>query len=85
MRLNFRSMITKLIPTRRFIVAELPCMSEAFIITLLIDIIPKNLVSIAFPMGIGCGLAGGDWNVYLNLIKQFKINNPNTKVTIYKL
>jgi O-acetyl-ADP-ribose deacetylase (regulator of RNase III) len=50
-----------------------------------LNLIPKNLVSIAFPMGIGCGLAGGDWNVYLNLIKQFKINNPNTKVTIYKL
>ena len=50
-----------------------------------LNVIPKNLVSIAFPMGIGCGLAGGDWNVYLNLIKQFKINNPDTKVTIYKL
>ena len=50
-----------------------------------LNAIPKDLDSIAFPMGIGCGLAGGDWNVYLNLIKQFKINNPNTKVTIYKL
>jgi O-acetyl-ADP-ribose deacetylase (regulator of RNase III) len=50
-----------------------------------LNAIPKDLVSIAFPMGIGCGLAGGDWDVYLNLIKQFKINNPNTKVTIYKL
>jgi hypothetical protein len=34
--------------------------------------IPKNIKSIAFPMGIGCGLAGGDWKVYSNLIKEFK-------------
>jgi O-acetyl-ADP-ribose deacetylase (regulator of RNase III) len=50
-----------------------------------LDNIPKDLVSIAFPMGIGCGLAGGNWNVYLDLIKQFKINNPTTKVVLYKL
>ena len=28
--------------------------------------------SIAFPYGIGCGLAGGDWNIIQDLIKDFE-------------
>ena len=47
--------------------------------------IPNDIKSIAFPMGIGCGLAGGDWNVYLQMIKDFKIEHPNTKIVIYNL
>ena len=46
---------------------------------------PKNIKSVAFPMGIGCGLARGDWNIYLQLIKEYKRENPNTTVVIYKL
>jgi len=45
--------------------------------------IPRSIKSIAFPMGIGCGLAGGDWNVYLNMIQEFKKDRPDTKVVIY--
>ena len=30
-----------------------------------------DLKSIAFPFQIGCGLAGGDWNVYLNETERF--------------
>ena len=30
-----------------------------------------NLNSVAFPAGIGCGLAGGDWEWYLGTIKNF--------------
>ncbi len=50
-----------------------------------LESIPRGIKSIAFPMGIGCGLAGGNWNNYLNLIKQFKQNRPETRITIYKL
>jgi O-acetyl-ADP-ribose deacetylase (regulator of RNase III) len=41
--------------------------------------------SIAFPFGIGCGLAGGDWTRYFKLIKHWAKNNPKTKVFVYKL
>ena len=44
----------------------------------------QNLESVAFPYLIGCGLAGGDWNLYLNEIQNFA-NNVNAKVSIYKL
>ncbi len=50
-----------------------------------LESIPKNIKSIAFPMGIGCGLAGGNWNDYFALIKKFKQSRPETKITIYKL
>lgn len=29
-----------------------------------------GLTSVAFPHGIGCGLAGGNWNTYSNMIKE---------------
>jgi hypothetical protein len=48
-----------------------------------LDQLPKAK-SIAFPYGIGCGLAGGDWNHYLKFIKHWAKNNPDTKVFIYK-
>lgn len=41
--------------------------------------------SIAFPFGIGCGLAGGEWTNYLKLIKFWAKNNPKTQVFVYKL
>lgn len=43
-------------------------------------------VTIAFPYGIGCGLAGGHWGDYYNLIRQF-VNQFGHKikyVRIYK-
>jgi len=44
-----------------------------------------NLQSIAFPYKIGCNLAGGKWEVYRKMIKQFAEENTNVSVRIYKL
>jgi len=44
-----------------------------------------NIESIAFPARIGCGLAGGDWNFYYNLLEKFSESLPNTDVTIYDI
>lgn len=41
--------------------------------------------SIALPMGIGCGLAQGSWDVYSALIEEFANQLPDTKVVLYKL
>lgn len=46
-----------------------------------------NLESIAFPFGMGCGLAGGDWDTYYNMIDLFSssVNKlKNAKVVLYK-
>lgn len=45
----------------------------------------EGIVSIAFPFGIGSGLAGGNWEYYEKMIQDFAVNNPNIKVFIYKL
>lgn len=42
---------------------------------------PENS-SFAFPYGIGCGLAGGDWKTYLALLRDF---SKHRNVVIYKL
>ncbi|MEK6833224.1 MAG: Appr-1-p processing protein [Nanoarchaeota archaeon] len=44
----------------------------------------NNLESISFPFQIGCGMAGGDWNTYSNMIEVFANNTPAI-VKIYKL
>lgn len=43
----------------------------------------KNITSIAMPYNIGCGIAGGDWNLYYKEIENFadKIKLP---VILYK-
>ena len=33
--------------------------------------------TIGFPYGIGCGLAGGDWNVVEKMLREFSENIPN--------
>jgi hypothetical protein len=38
----------------------------------------------AFPWRIGCGAAGGDWDLYLELIEKFS-NEIDGEVRIYKL
>jgi O-acetyl-ADP-ribose deacetylase (regulator of RNase III) len=46
----------------------------------------ENLESIAFPIRIGCGLAGGDWKNYKMMIELFAISAKtlhDTKVVIY--
>ena len=41
--------------------------------------------SIAFPFGIGCNLAGGDWPKYRSMIMDFARRHPGASVMIYKL
>lgn len=43
----------------------------------------QDLESVAFPDHIGCGLAGGQWDVYLDMITKFATNN-DVRVVIYK-
>jgi len=48
----------------------------------------KDLESIAFPAGIGCGLAGGNWNYYFGTLKNFAkyvSESKNVKVVLYQL
>lgn len=42
----------------------------------------KNLKSVAFPYQIGCGLARGDWYLYVGLIDQFATDHPDIKTYI---
>lgn len=48
----------------------------------------ENLKSIAFPAGIGCGIAGGDWEYYKGVLTNFAkfvFEKQQTKVAIYCL
>lgn len=44
----------------------------------------ENLESIAFPYLIGCGLAKGIWNNYLEMLTNFEDQLNNVDVVIYK-
>lgn len=44
-----------------------------------------GISSVAFPYKIGCGLAGGNWTNYLNMINDWAHSNPHINVVIYKL
>ena len=44
----------------------------------------QNLKSVALPVGIGCGLAGGKWEDYYQMISDFADNNPHVEVVLYK-
>jgi O-acetyl-ADP-ribose deacetylase (regulator of RNase III) len=44
-----------------------------------------QLRSVAFPHGIGCGLAGGCWPLYRSMIAAFAAKVPDVEVVIYKL
>ena len=43
----------------------------------------ENLKSIAFPFKIGCNLAGGNWNNYLNMLEAFS-SKVQAEVYIFK-
>lgn len=43
-----------------------------------------QIKSIAFPHGMGCNLAGGDWEIYRSMIKKLADNMPDTTVYIVK-
>jgi len=52
-----------------------------------LDTLPNELqgpASIAFPKGIGCGLAGGKWEDYLAAIEDFAAANPRFRIVIYE-
>lgn len=42
----------------------------------------KPLKSVAFPLNIGCGNAGGDWDVYHELLKEWSEKHPRTEITL---
>ena len=46
-----------------------------------------ELESIGFPYGIGCGLAGGDWNEYEKLLEDFakRVGGGGVSVILYRL
>jgi O-acetyl-ADP-ribose deacetylase (regulator of RNase III) len=46
-----------------------------------------GLKAIGFPYGIGCGLAGGDWNEYERLMKDFakRVRERGVSVILYRL
>lgn len=41
-------------------------------------------IKIAFPVGIGCGLAGGHWPTYKAMIQNFSDKNPHLTVLLVK-
>lgn len=43
-----------------------------------------GIKSIAFPYKIGCGLAGGNWNDYYEMLEEFD-KNTSIEVVIYKI
>lgn len=40
--------------------------------------------TVAFPYGIGCGLAGGDWNIVLKMLKEFSDEIKQDVFVVYK-
>jgi len=42
----------------------------------------KQKPSIAFPYGIGCGLAGGDWYIILGMLKDFSEKIPQDVIIV---
>jgi hypothetical protein len=43
------------------------------------------LPCVAFPHGIGCGLAGGDWELYRAAIEELAQTAPSTLVLVVRL
>ena len=41
--------------------------------------------TVAFPFGIGCNLAGGDWTVYYAMLQQFAARNPHLTILLVRL
>lgn len=45
----------------------------------------SGIQEIAFPYGIGCGLAGGSWFDYLAMITHWAASHPHIKVNVILL
>lgn len=41
--------------------------------------------SVAFPYKIGCGLAGGNWSRYENILREWISRHPKLRCVIYKI
>lgn len=48
-------------------------------------VVDRNITTVAMPWMIGCGLAGGDWAKYQQIIEDFANDLKSCKVTLYKL
>jgi len=48
------------------------------------EITKYDIRELSMPYNIGCGLAGGDWNTYFNIISDFA-NHNQIYITLYKL
>jgi O-acetyl-ADP-ribose deacetylase (regulator of RNase III) len=59
------------------------CQALRQIELMLID--TNRIKSLALPYGIGCGLAGGSWSTYHELLKLFAERNPSVQVVLYRL
>lgn len=46
--------------------------------------ISHHRVTLGLPYLIGCGLAGGDWNVYSAMLHELAVKYPNVKITLYQ-
>ena len=44
----------------------------------------EGITSVAFPFGIGCGLARGNWEEYKQAIRRFATNHPAIRVGIFQ-
>jgi O-acetyl-ADP-ribose deacetylase (regulator of RNase III) len=68
---------------------ETECMRKWWFFTGLKEISKiQNIETIAFPYGIGCGLAGGNWSEYENILNNFSIHINKTqgaKTYVYKI
>jgi O-acetyl-ADP-ribose deacetylase (regulator of RNase III) len=49
---------------------------------LLSTCIKENWKSVSFPFKIGCGLAGGNWLLYFELIKEFELQGREFGITV---
>ncbi len=49
------------------------------------DVADLKPVSVAMPFQIGCGLAGGNWKVYENIISDWAEAHPSISVVLYRL
>lgn len=49
------------------------------------DAFKEEKYKLAFPYGMGCGLAGGDWRIVSSILESVESNFPNIEFQIYKL
>ena len=53
-------------------------------LTQIAELHSEESFSVAFPYGIGCGLAGGDWKEYEKMLRDFANLFPHIEVIVCK-